>query len=128
MLIQQSKMTPKKAIRACCVQCLGMTTLLNMDYVRNCAGEDIKCAFFPYRLGKRPPIKVFREYCINDCMNGDQKLVADCIIEDCPIHPYRGGTNPARARGKLQGIALLNKSAKEGVERAFIDRKSTIDL
>ena len=105
------KLTPKEAIRAYCAQCLGLNQF-NTDQVRDCQGDHVKCSFFPYRLGKRPPVKVFRKYCLQDCMNGYRDLVGDCMTEDCPNHPYRRGRNPAlvgKRKPSGEGIAALKK-------------------
>lgn len=114
-----NKLTPKETIRAYCTECLGMKQF-NTEQVRDCEGDHVKCSFFPYRLGKRPPVKVFRKYCLQDCMNGYRDFVADCTIEDCPNHPYRMGTNPAR-----QGIGgnigqVARKSRNKRQESIFL--------
>ena len=62
------KHTPKEAIRAVCINCLGLKQF-NTEDVRECEGDHVKCPFFLYRMGKRPPVKVFRTFCI-DCMGG----------------------------------------------------------
>lgn len=41
------------------------------------------------------PIKAIRKNCI-DCSGGSLKDVKECIIKDCPLYPYRMGTNPKR--------------------------------
>lgn len=104
-----NKLPPREAIRAYCTQCLGLNQF-NTEQVRDCHGDHVKCSFFPYRLGKRPPIKVFRKYCLQDCMNGYREFVADCTTEDCPNHPYRMGTNPAlvgKRKASKEGMAAL---------------------
>ena len=104
-----SKLTPKESIRAYCTQCLGMNQL-NTEQVRDCQGDHVKCSFFPYRLGKRPPVKIFRRYCLQDCMNGYREFVSDCTAEGCPNHPYRMGTNPAligKRKPSPAGMAAL---------------------
>ena len=117
----EEKLTPKEAIRAVCMNCLGMKQL-NTDQARDCEGDHVKCSFFPYRMGKRPPVKVFRQYCLNDCMNGYRNLVAGCTTEDCANHPYRFGKNPA-LEGQVRGASLIRKRSKEVVGEAFYDLK-----
>ena len=80
------KLTPKEAVHAFCTECLGMEQF-NTEKVRDCGGDKEMnggCSFFPYRLGKRPSVKVFRKFCVKDCMRGYQDLIATCMIENCP--------------------------------------------
>jgi hypothetical protein len=44
------------------------------------------------------PIKAIRAKCL-DCSNYLPSQVRECRITDCPLWPYRMGTNPAR-KGK----------------------------
>lgn len=41
------------------------------------------------------PMKAIRAKCL-DCCCGQCKEVKLCPCEDCPLHPYRFGKNPAR--------------------------------
>ena len=41
------------------------------------------------------PLKAIRAKCI-DCSGGQLKEVKECIITDCPLYPFRMGTNPNR--------------------------------
>lgn len=91
--------TPKQAIRRQCVECV------QSPYeVENCGGdrmigqgdENNVCYFWPYRNGMgRPSVKIIRKFCL-ECMGGNKSLVADCTTKDCPVHPFRFGTNPNR--------------------------------
>lgn len=121
-----NKLTPKESVRAYCTQCLGMSQH-NVELIRDCQGDHVKCAFFPYRLGKRAPLRAFRKYCITDCMNGYKESVRDCTTENCPNHPYRMGTNPA-LQGQVRGASLIQKRAKKGVGEAFCDLKPAFSL
>ena len=99
------KLTPKEAVRAFCTECLGMEQF-NTEKVRNCGGDKKMnggCLFFPYRLGKRPPVKLFRKFCMKDCMNGNRDLIATCMIENCPNYLYRQEEN----RMEIPIIAVL---------------------
>jgi len=90
-------MTPKETVRACCTNCLGMKQH-NADEIRDCRGDQAfagACPFFPYRLGKRISVKVFRAFCLQ-CMGGNRDLVRECEALSCPAYPYRFGKNPAR--------------------------------
>jgi hypothetical protein len=104
------KLTPKESVRAVCVNCLGMNQF-NTEQVKECEGDHIGCTFFPYRMGKRVSVKTIRKYCIKDCMNGYQGLVAGCTTKDCANHPYRMGSNPARQG--MGNAKNLRNSARE---------------
>ena len=41
------------------------------------------------------PLKAIRQNCI-DCSGGCKKEVRLCVIPDCPLYPFRFGTNPNR--------------------------------
>jgi len=41
------------------------------------------------------PIKAIRANCI-DCCGGQLKEVRECPAVDCPLYPFRMGTNPKR--------------------------------
>jgi len=103
--------TPKKAVRKMCIQCVG-----SAHEIRRCKGDrlltnDKECPLFPYREGKRrPSVKVIRKFCLQ-CMRGSHNLVRDCPSHDCPLWPYRFGTNPNRA-----GIGGFSRGEKPGVE------------
>jgi len=110
------KLAPKDAIRSYCTQCLGLKQF-NAEQVKDCEGDQAlngPCAFFPYRLGKRPSVKVFRKFCL-DCMCDDREAVRECQTEACSCHPYRFGKNPAK---KGQGANLERmKVVRESVKK-----------
>lgn len=108
--------TPLRAIRQRCLWCgLGST-----DEVRLCpAGE---CPLHELRFGRGAgrggsPLKAIRDYC-KGCAGGigldelptrkghmEVKACEGRLVQDshhggapCPLHPFRLGTNPARAR------------------------------
>jgi len=43
----------------------------------------------------KTPIKTIREFCL-DCSAGSYKEVRNCIIENCPLYPYRMGKRPTK--------------------------------
>jgi len=103
------KLPPCDAVRAYCTQCQGMKQF-NAAAVRECEGDKAlngPCPLFHYRLGKRPPVKLFRKFCL-DCTQGSVDYVADCPAESCPCYPYRFGKNPA--------LVGKRKASKEGIE------------
>ena len=93
-------MTPGRAIREKCVECVGST-----HETKTCGGDKMigqgdqnnVCYFFPYRQGRgRPSVKVIRKFC-RECMGEYVDLVRNCTTEYCPLHQYRMGKNPACA-------------------------------
>jgi hypothetical protein len=46
---------------------------------------------------KQPLLKVIRSYCIERCA-GQKGEVRKCVMHECPLWPYRMGTNPFRSR------------------------------
>ena len=119
-------MAPKETVRAYCTQCLGLTQF-NAEAVRDCQGDQAftgPCPFFPYRLGRRTPIRVFRAFCLQ-CMGGSSNLVRECKVDSCPAHPYRFGKNPA-LKGQVRGASLISRCAKEGAGGQFSRLESTL--
>jgi hypothetical protein len=41
------------------------------------------------------PLQAIRQNCI-DCSAGEHKEIRLCPIHDCPLYPFRFGTNPNR--------------------------------
>jgi|GEM_PF-817670 len=89
--------TPKKAIQAYCIHCVGGSS----QDVKACDADDPAyhvCPFHPYRLGKgRPSAKIIRLFCLQ-CMGGSKDFVRDCETTDCLCHPYRLGKNPHKIK------------------------------
>lgn len=58
------------------------------------------------------PLKSIRKKCL-DCSCGSYKEVENCVITDCPLYPFRFGTNPKRkGKGRQGGNPELVKLAK----------------
>ena len=112
-------MTPKQAVRKMCVQCVQ-----SPYQVANCGGdrmlgtggdENHVCYFFPYRMGDgRPKVKTIRKFCL-ECMGGNKALVSGCTTTSCPLHPFRFGKNPNRAR------TAKNPEINHDAEASFYD-------
>ena len=45
------------------------------------------------------PMKAIRQHCLS-CSGGSPKEVADCIIKDCSLYPYRFGRRPQTIKKK----------------------------
>jgi hypothetical protein len=108
----REKLSPAQTARAQCADCLGLMRF-DRDVIEACKGDTcltVPCRFYPYRLGKRIPVKVFRAFC-KDCMGGNDSFIKDCPSIKCKVYPYRMGKNPSR-----QGIG--NHCAEIG--RGFI--------
>ncbi len=92
--MNEKRLTPNETVRALCIECLGLPQY-NRSEIENCKGDTCigGCALFPYRLGKRIPVKVFRKFC-SECMNRQPALIPECPATKCKIFPYRMGKNP----------------------------------
>ncbi len=94
-------MTPLQAIRSYCVNCVGGRD--HLFEVRSCGGNKIKnggsnekdvCFFYKFRMCKgRPSVRLIRKMCLH-CMCGSRIQIEECNAADCPLHPFRFGTNP----------------------------------
>jgi hypothetical protein len=54
------------------------------------------------------PLRAIRQKCL-ECSAGQPSEVKHCPCTECPLYPYRMGTNPKRA-GKAGNLANLNQS------------------
>ena len=54
------------------------------------------------------PLKAIRAHCI-ECSGGAKQEVAACIITECPLYPFRLGTNPNR-----RGVGKIHNVSQEG--------------
>lgn len=121
------KLTPSGAAKAQCRECLGLERF-DRNEIENCKGDTCHagpCPLFPYRLGKRPPVKVFRAFCLQ-CMGGSAPLVRECETVTCPVHPYRMGNNPSRAGQGRDAAHMLKIRAKAHREKGFQAPETTI--
>ncbi|MEN6318653.1 MAG: hypothetical protein ABFD82_07855 [Syntrophaceae bacterium] len=108
------KLTPTESVKAYCTHCLGLKRF-DADIIKNCNGDSINCSFFPYRLGKRISVKIFRKYCLTVCMNGARILVDTCIVENCPNFHYRFGINPSLVGRSPRGVSIQKKQRERVV-------------
>lgn len=119
--IMKLNKTPKQTVRAYCQHCLVLDRF-NAELVRDCQGDQAytgPCPFFPYRLGKRIPVKIFRAFCLQ-CMGGSPSMVRDCQSVHCLIHSYRFGKNPARiGKGASGEVMEKMNAAKRIVSNGF---------
>jgi len=94
--------------------------------VRECG--KISCNLHPYRLGTNPnrkritteedlkdekylpPVKSIRKHCL-ECYSGSPKDVKLCDSPECPLYPFRLGTNPNR-----KSRTITDEEKKEKVE------------
>lgn len=49
---------------------------------------------------KTNPVKAIREKCL-DCSCGSTTEVKECVVEQCPLFPYRLGKNPFRQKREM---------------------------
>lgn len=71
-------------------------------------------------LGHRPEpmLKAIRRKCL-DCSGGSHTEVADCLLRQCPLFPFRLGKNPwrrpvseAQREASRRNVAMLAKPVK----------------
>lgn len=61
---------------------------------------------------KLTPLKAIRLNCI-DCSGYSKVEVRNCVILDCPLYPFRLGTNPNRkGKGNKSPISNLSRVKK----------------
>jgi len=90
------------------------------ESIDDCQGDQAAngaCPFYPYRMGRRPPIQIFQRYCLY-CAGGDREYVRECPATSCPAYPYRFGTNPKRgglipSQGTLEALKNSRRKARE---------------
>lgn len=56
------------------------------------------------------PIKAIRAHCIQ-CSGGNRAEVRKCVIDDCPLYPFRMGHNPNIRRKRA-----VQDAVSEGTE------------
>jgi len=118
--------TPKEVIHAWCHYCVRSRSDVEVEA---CGGSEISatgnmCPFYNYRMGKRPSMKAFRQFCL-DCMGGNHSFVRECNNEDCPMHCYRFGKNPSRKGSSREQMASIRLSRSTlSTAKLFQDRFS----
>ncbi len=114
---------PGRSARLFCLQCMGGDSGL----VRDCRSEP--CLMWPFRFGQgRVTLKTIRTCCLHcqgwsfkkgkldpDYKDGGQGLAWQearaCTGYDCPLYPYRPGTNPYKGRLGNKDIAKYRPQA-----------------
>ncbi|HSH66073.1 MAG TPA: hypothetical protein VLB84_09800 [Bacteroidia bacterium] len=64
------------------------------------------------------PVKAIKIKCL-DCSCGSKKEVRECIIQDCPLYPFRLGKNPNR-KLKRNSISTIEKKPIGKVEHKAV--------
>ena len=113
------RLTPLRAIRKQCVQCMGGSPRL----VADCPGRD--CPLYPYRMGRLDgadghTLRAIRQYCLG-CA-GSSQAVRDCYGDTAvdgpyPLYRFRLGKNPnisKETRQKRRMVALKHGFGKSG--------------
>lgn len=114
------RLSPSQAVKAHCQECLGLNQF-NRQEIEACQGDNCftgPCPLFPYRLGRRIPVKVFRSFC-KHCMGGNDSLIKDCPSENCKIYPYRFGKNPSR-QGIGGNLFQIRREPKEKGQESML--------
>jgi hypothetical protein len=61
---------------------------------------DVPSDFLSQKFRAQNPLKAIREKCL-DCCCANAAEVRKCIAVDCPLWPFRMGTNPFRKKPEL---------------------------
>jgi hypothetical protein len=62
--------------------------------------SDVPSQILTLKFRAQNPSKAIREKCL-DCCCGNAAEVRKCVAIDCPLWPFRMGTNPFRKRREL---------------------------
>lgn len=103
-----SHLTPSQAVHEFCHYCVQCR--LDSE-IENCTGYIVyatgkPCPLYPYRMGKRPPLKIIKLQC-RECMGGSFQFVRECETIDCLVHPFRFGKNPAMQGTNREQMARI---------------------
>jgi hypothetical protein len=108
--------TPTKAARAFCVECLGMKKF-SYEQIGGCEGDMAlsgACPLYPARLLRRISVKYIRKHCLY-CMGGNPVAVAECPTTTCSLYVYRSGKNPKRKGIIHKGSFVAKKKPDQKV-------------
>ena len=72
---------------------------------------------------EEPRVKVLRQYCL-ECMGGRKDFVRECKSDDCMIHRYRLGKNPARVGIGNSKVAELRFQLTESIFLQSVGRNN----
>jgi len=64
------------------------------------------------------PVKAIKKHCL-DCSGGSKKEMRECIIQDCPLYPFRIGKNPNR-KGIKNNVSTVEKKQIDIVEHKAV--------
>ena len=119
-------LTPTEAARSFCKKycCCGSLSTFNACNGKVLFSKKI-CPFVSLKSGKgRISVKKIRYHCLYFCMDGSKLAVKECTNEECPLWPFRLGTNPNYSnetrklksklakKQKLSSIGLKNRGGK----------------
>lgn len=71
---------------------------------------------------RRNPVKAIREKCL-DCSGGSHKEVEKCTLKDCPVCPFRMGTNPYRTKREMTEEQRVAAAERLAAARAAREEK-----
>lgn len=114
--------SPSRTIQAHCHYCVQSRSETEVE---NCTGHFVfatgkPCTFYKHRTGgKRVSVKIMRLFCL-DCMGSNREAVKECSTNNCLIHPFRFGKNPAfagkgKSRVEMERIRALRRPFVKGI-------------
>ena len=120
------KETPSQATKRFCCECCGGIK----SEVKNCGGDKPilgkdypNCPLYKYRFGRgRISVRTIRKHCLL-CMGESKSGVRECPSKDCPLYPFRLGTNPnykKKGRDQRSKIAVKKNLSKIGLESRLV--------
>ena len=58
------------------------------------------------------PVKAIKKHCL-ECSGNSKKELRECVINNCPLYPYRMGKNPNRKGIKNNGSSNVLQQKNE---------------
>ena len=59
---------------------------------------------------KTTPLKAIKKHCL-ECSGYEKKQVRECVITDCPLFPFRAGSNPNRKGSTVKKAISCQQAA-----------------
>jgi hypothetical protein len=73
--------------------------------------SDVPSQILSLKFRALNPLKAIREKCL-DCCCGNAAEVRKCVAVDCPLWPYRMGTNPLRKKRELSAAQKRERAER----------------
>ena len=67
-------------------------------------------------MGELSPLKAVRKYCVETCMEGSEREVNLCSLENCPLWEYRFGKRPKGKKTRYTPIKAIRNRCMDCAE------------